>query len=156
LHVFHCLFNSKSEHAMKNMQRKEVQPVPQMTPLRYVVLRHEGIAEPHFDLMLEVERGGPLCTWRVPRWPLDRFYTSIEEIDRHRNSFLQYEGPVSKGRGSVTRIESGACPVRVIKAGAIVIGYDIQLPDRTTLYLLRNVQSGRDPKSRKMWRGCRV
>ena len=34
-------------------------------PLRYVVLRHEGVPEPHFDVMWEAARGSPLVTIRV-------------------------------------------------------------------------------------------
>jgi hypothetical protein len=31
---------------------------------RYVILRHEGIDQPHFDLMFEAAPGALLATWR--------------------------------------------------------------------------------------------
>ena len=43
-----------------------------MQNLRYVILRHEGVAEPHFDLMFEASPGAPLLTWRSMEWPIDR------------------------------------------------------------------------------------
>ena len=39
---------------------------------RYVVLRHEGVAVPHFDLMLESAPDGALSTWRTLDWPITR------------------------------------------------------------------------------------
>ena len=39
------------------------------TRCRYAVLLHSGIAEPHFDLLIEPEPGALLMTWRLPRWP---------------------------------------------------------------------------------------
>ena len=42
-----------------------------MPPLRYVILWHDGVAEPHFDLMFETLPGSALATWRSPRWPVE-------------------------------------------------------------------------------------
>ena len=39
--------------------------------LRYVVLRQDGINEPHFDLMIETAPGSHLATWRSPVWPIE-------------------------------------------------------------------------------------
>jgi hypothetical protein len=76
------------------------------SPLRFVILRHDGIANPHFDLMFETERGGPLRTWRSPEWPItDR--VRITPLDLHRRDYLDYEGPLSNDRGWVKRIASG-------------------------------------------------
>ena len=74
--------------------------------LRYVVLRHEGIPDPHFDLMFELEAGSPLATWRSDSWPPPPG-RSIRRIGDHRREYLGYEGPVSNDRGSVRRIEAG-------------------------------------------------
>ena len=41
-----------------------------MAPLQYVILRHEEIAEPHFDLMFETLPGSELATWQAERWPI--------------------------------------------------------------------------------------
>jgi hypothetical protein len=75
-------------------------------PLRYVVLRHEGIADPHFDFMLELAPGGALTTWRSDTWPF-RATTPLTPLDDHRREYLTYEGPVSGGRGQVTRVAGG-------------------------------------------------
>jgi hypothetical protein len=77
-------------------------------PLRYVVLRHEGIDDPHFDLMLEMAPGGPLATWRAPHWP-PSYGDYFVRLPDHRNSYLEYEGPVSGNRGHVARCAAGTC-----------------------------------------------
>jgi hypothetical protein len=75
-------------------------------PLRYVVLRHEGIPDPHYDLMLELSPGAALTTWRSNVWPL-RALTPLTPLADHRREYLAYEGPVSGGRGTVTRVAGG-------------------------------------------------
>jgi hypothetical protein len=77
-----------------------------MPALRYVVLYHTGFGEDHYDLMLELEPGAKLSTWRLPHWPPqggDQF-TPIAE---HRRDYLDYEGPISGDRGSVQRVAAG-------------------------------------------------
>jgi hypothetical protein len=74
--------------------------------LRYVVLHHEQIPKPHFDLMFETESGSALATWRCERWPIDAPEPLVKLPD-HRNKYLTYEGLVSHGRGSVKRIAAG-------------------------------------------------
>jgi hypothetical protein len=73
---------------------------------RYVILRHEGIPEPHFDLMFEQARSPLLGTLRSPIWPITR-PTSLVHLGDHRREYLEYEGPVSGNRGAVRRVESG-------------------------------------------------
>ena len=74
--------------------------------LRYVVLHHTGIENPHYDLMLELTPGSELSTWRVSRWPplADDAFTPLPE---HRRVYLEYEGPVSANRGKVKRAAAG-------------------------------------------------
>src|SRR5947209_2180738 len=79
---------------------------PTPPALRYVVLRHEGIDDPHFDLMFETSSGSALATWRSPQWPIER-ETILTRLADHRREYLDYEGPVSGGRGHVRRITSG-------------------------------------------------
>jgi hypothetical protein len=75
--------------------------------LRYVVLHHVGIDAPHFDILLEQEPGSPtLWTFRSPTWPIES-ETPLIELEDHRRAYLDYEGPISGGRGSVTRVEAG-------------------------------------------------
>ncbi|MBC7784718.1 MAG: hypothetical protein H7144_12845 [Burkholderiales bacterium] len=73
---------------------------------RYVVLHHLDIPDPHYDLMLDPDGVSPLHTYRVIQWPpteSDRF----TRIDDHRRIYLDYEGPISGGRGRVILIVRG-------------------------------------------------
>ena len=72
---------------------------------RFVILEHDH-PELHWDLMLEA--GEVLRTWRLSRPP----ETSGATIDAlaigdHRKAYLDDEGPVSGGRGSVKRWDAG-------------------------------------------------
>src|SRR4051794_24914615 len=76
-------------------------------PLRYVVLRHDGIPDPHFDLMIESRVGGPLYTWRCFQNPVSQYVTLAHRIANHRCHYLDYQGPLSGDRGVVSRIAAG-------------------------------------------------
>jgi hypothetical protein len=81
-------------------------------PLRYVILWHEGVPDPHFDLMFETLPGSALSTWRSPRWPIEA-PTAATRLKDHRRAYLDYEGDVSGRRGRVTRVAAGTCEVEV-------------------------------------------
>jgi|CXWL01.1.fsa_nt_gi hypothetical protein len=80
---------------------------------RYVVLRHEpgdaGPAELHWDLMLEF--GDSLRTWALTSEPQVGEQIPATELPRHRLDYLDYEGPVSRGRGNVSRFDRGTFQV---------------------------------------------
>jgi hypothetical protein len=80
-------------------------PDPQ---LKYVILRHEAIDSPHFDLMFETTPGSSLQTWRSEVWPIDQD-TELVKLSDHRRDYLTYEGPISGDRGHVRRVASGFC-----------------------------------------------
>ena len=86
-----------------------------MPPLRYVILWHDGVAEPHFDLMFETLRGSALATWRSPRWPVEG-PTVVTRLKDHRRAYLVYEGELSDRRGRVERVATGTCVVEVGEA----------------------------------------
>lgn len=71
---------------------------------RFVVLEHDH-PHLHWDLMLE--RGGALWTWRLPRLPEAGTPLDADRLADHRLAYLDYEGPVSGGRGRVVRRERG-------------------------------------------------
>jgi hypothetical protein len=71
---------------------------------RFVILAHDWPA-PHFDLLLEV--GDVLKAWRLAGEPGVKPVAAEPNFD-HRPFYLDYEGPVSGGRGSVTRWDSGS------------------------------------------------
>lgn len=80
-----------------------------METRRFVVLRHEpGDAGPrklHWDLMLEC--GDKLRTWALDSEPGYDTVISAAELPRHRISYLDFEGPLSDGRGTVVRFDRG-------------------------------------------------
>jgi hypothetical protein len=83
-----------------------------MQTLRYVVLSHADVGEPHFDLMFETLPGSMLATWRSETWPIER-RTALERLRDHRRLYLDYEGQLSEQRGTVYRIAEGNCEVEV-------------------------------------------
>jgi hypothetical protein len=79
--------------------------------LRFAILIHDHPCL-HWDLL--VERSGVLRSWRLldspERWLLAVSSTALiaEAIADHRLAYLDYEGPVSRERGSVQRWDGGA------------------------------------------------
>jgi hypothetical protein len=73
--------------------------------LRYVILCHDGVPEPHFDLMFETAEGSALATWRSANWPPTK--DSLKKLSDHRREYLDYQGPVGAGRGDVRQVEVG-------------------------------------------------
>jgi len=76
---------------------------------RFVVLCHEtppGYPRPrHYDLMLE--RGDSLRTWALAEFPALGLTVAAEELLPHRLEYLEFEGEIASGRGSVTRLAAG-------------------------------------------------
>ena len=76
---------------------------------RYVVLFHELPAsdarDSHWDVMLE--RDGTLLTWATGQRPAPISMLMAERLADHRMAYLDYEGPVSQNRGTVTRVDAG-------------------------------------------------
>ena len=101
---------------------------------RFVVLYHDcppGHARPsHWDLMFE--QGDILRTWALAKLPTDWHpiveatrslpvgcrdcaeinQVSAEQLADHRRHYLEYEGPISGGRGQISRVEEGTFEVR--------------------------------------------
>ena len=71
---------------------------------RFALLEHDWPAL-HLDLLLEA--GAACWTWRLPSFPNRGESCSAERIADHRLAYLDYEGPVSGGRGSVRRVDCG-------------------------------------------------
>jgi hypothetical protein len=107
--------------------------------LRYVILRHEQIDEPHFDLMFETAAGSALATWRSEFWPISHA-TTLVRLDDHRPHYLTYEGPVSGNRGAVHRIESGTIVYRSPAPDSIEV--ILQSDSRTIGLKLARVEAG--------------
>jgi hypothetical protein len=91
-----------------------------VTPLRYVILRHENIDSPHFDLMFEMAPGGLLATWRSGVWPIES-PTPLLRLGDHRRDYLTYEGALTGNRGRVRRIEAGTFVRETPSSGLIAV-----------------------------------
>ena len=62
----------------------------------------------HFDLMLQV--GDALATWQLAQLPTSLAVGQslpATQLPDHRLAYLDYEGPVSRGRGSVRIAQAG-------------------------------------------------
>jgi len=74
----------------------------------FVLHAHSGYGELHYDLMLSV--GEALATWQLPASPVELAEGDklpARRLDDHRVAYLDYEGPVSRGRWRVRRIDKG-------------------------------------------------
>jgi len=71
---------------------------------RFVVLTHD-FPTLHWDFMLENE--AVLRTWRLSREADAAGTIDATPLPPHRIAYLDYEGPVSGGRGSVVRWDQG-------------------------------------------------
>jgi len=72
---------------------------------RFAILCHEGPRGLHWDLLLEA--GETLKTWALPQVPEANVEIPCEALPDHRLAYLDYEGPVAGGRGSVVRWDRG-------------------------------------------------
>ena len=70
----------------------------------FVLLEHDhpGL---HYDFMLEWN--GVLRTWRLDRIPAEPAAFHVSSLSDHRLVYLDYEGPVSGNRGTVSQIDRG-------------------------------------------------
>lgn len=72
--------------------------------LRFVILAHDW-PTPHFDLLMEA--GEVLRAWRLHADPTTGDAVPATPNVHHRSHYLDYEGEVSGGRGTVRRIDAG-------------------------------------------------
>jgi hypothetical protein len=102
-----------------------------MAELRYVVLHHTQIAQPHYDFLFELEPGSALAAVRCGDWPPNQG-TQFERIKNHRRAYLEYEGEISGGRGHVRRVASGTCKVTATHDDVILValdcGFELRVP----------------------------
>ena len=72
---------------------------------RFVILTHDSPAGRHWDFMLEL--GDALATWSLEEPPEADRPIRAEALPDHRTAYLEYEGPISGNRGSVTQWDRG-------------------------------------------------
>jgi hypothetical protein len=85
---------------------------------RFVVLTHDHPFL-HWDLLLEQD--GALRTWRLAQPPEGDGPIDAEELADHRLAYLDYEGPVSGGRGTVARWDVGTYETIELTAERVVV-----------------------------------
>jgi hypothetical protein len=73
---------------------------------RFVVLAHDWPCA-HWDFLIEA--GPVLRAWRLFELPRAGARVRAEPNADHRLLYLDYEGPVSGNRGTVTRYDAGTC-----------------------------------------------
>lgn len=85
---------------------------------QFVLLRHTRGDETHWDLGLDL--GEALATWQILENPEAMAYTPealpARRIGDHRRIYLEYEGPVSRDRGEVVRVDRGAWEALDVRA----------------------------------------
>ncbi len=72
---------------------------------RFVILQHDYPQQLHWDLMLE--REGVLATWALRLPPQPEHVIEATGLPDHRIAYLDYEGAISGGRGTVGRWDEG-------------------------------------------------
>jgi hypothetical protein len=85
---------------------------------RYVLLEHDYPVL-HWDFMLEA--GDVLRTWRLAMSPQPGSCIPAEPLADHRRQYLEYEGPVSGGRGHVTRWDAGSFTWQADEPGRVAV-----------------------------------
>lgn len=91
---------------------------------RFVILHHEVHGGEHWDLMLE--RNGVLLTWQLdhePPTPSD-LPMQATRLNDHRLAYLDYEGPVSRDRGHVRRVDAGTVTFEELTDSRVVFTLD--------------------------------
>jgi hypothetical protein len=86
---------------------------------RYVILQHETASGLHFDFMLEA--GNVLRTWSLAHAPAPGVEIDARTLADHRLAYLDYEGPISGDRGSVTRWDSGTYAIETESESEITL-----------------------------------
>jgi hypothetical protein len=77
--------------------------------MQFALLEHTTAKGVHWDLLVERPDRDRLATWRLLENPLENDEVPAEPIGDHRRIYLEYEGPISRGRGWVRRADRGRC-----------------------------------------------
>lgn len=109
---------------------------------RFVILRHQlpppADRPTHWDLMLEQAEG--LATWALAAPLAPGQPVPATRLAAHRSQYLDFEGPLSGGRGTVTRWDAGTYGLivqsahlwRVTLAGRVLRGELVLEADPST------------------------
>jgi hypothetical protein len=86
---------------------------------RFAILRHAGPRGVHWDLLLEA--GASLRTWALEQEPTPDATIACQSLPDHRPPYLDYEGPVSGGRGTVARWDRGTYEIQRESADELIL-----------------------------------
>ena len=116
-------------------------------PSSFVIILHTGCGPEHYDLMLEMlEAGEALATWRIERDCLDLRpgeALAARKLPDHRRAYLSHQGPVSGGRGRVTRVHAGTYETLDHRPDRLVVRLDS--PGASAMFeLARTAEPGDD------------
>jgi hypothetical protein len=85
------------------------------SPLRFAVLHHTGWVgrSDHFDLLLQLRdatdhEARVLKAFATVADTFPESGLALQPLEDHRKLYLNFEGPLSMGRGSVIRVDSGS------------------------------------------------
>lgn len=88
----------------------------------FALLEHAVGDETHWDLLVESRGSDGLKTWRLRQNPLTCAGPIVAEpLGDHRRVYLDFEGEISGGRGSVRRLDRGEAELDAGAAGVTVI-----------------------------------
>lgn len=79
-----------------------------------------------------VEDGAALKTWALPFLPAPGMEGHAVQLPDHRLKYLDYEGEVSNGRGSVKRVNAGSVSWLLKEADALIFVLDGELNCQVT------------------------
>ena len=109
----------------------------------FVILLHTGLGPDHYDLM--IRHGEALATWQLaedPRTLGPGQSRPARRLGDHRLAYLDYEGPVSRGRGQVRRVLAGLC--RLAECYPTRWRAQMEAPGLAGRYELRQDEAGGD------------
>jgi hypothetical protein len=112
----------------------------------FVLLEHRTSPETtgagvHWDFMIELPGQERLASWRLERNPLDAGGpVAAERIGDHRRMYLDYEGAIAGGRGTVRRLDCGES--NVLHRGGDAIVFELKGSRLRGIFELRPSESG--------------
>jgi hypothetical protein len=92
---------------------------PIVVPPRFALSIHDSPRGLHFDFFLE--KSEVLKTWALPQLPEPGCEIPCEALADHRPIYLDYEGPISGGRGTVARWDHGTYVVELWTDDEVIV-----------------------------------
>jgi hypothetical protein len=109
---------------------------------RFALLTHDSPRGLHYDFFLE--EGGMLKTWALPQLPEPGREMACESLADHRLLYLDYQGPISGGRGTVVRWDQGTFTIRTWACDELLV-------ELAGAKLAGRVELRRQPESPSQW-----